>query len=206
MELQPGFVAITRKYESKSKWQEIARQIRNGNNGYLSVGDEITCKLKNGESVTLVVAALNPYKENTVILISKDCVVRKSMNELRDYLDDELFNLLPDDLQEIIIPRTVTNKVNRRNVSTTSKLWLPSKTEVFGDNWRTDVGDVHFPIFDSDRSRVKNFNKQYCWWWLRSTWYEDDSSYFCYVDSHGTAHYYHASSSDVCAPLCFQIG
>ena len=206
MELQPGFVAITRKYESKSKWQEIARQIRNGNNGYLSVGDEITCKLKNGESVTLVVAALNPYKENTVILISKDCVVRKSMNELRDYLDDELFNLLPDDLQEIIIPRTVTNKVNRRNVSTTSKLWLPSKTEVFGDNWRTDVGDVHFPIFDSDRSRVKNFNKQYCWWWLRSTWYEDDSSHFCCVGSGGTAHYYHASNSSLCAPLCFQIG
>lgn len=206
MELQPGFVSITRRYESKSKWGDIARQIRNGNNGYLSVGDEITCKLKNGEDVVFQVAALNPYKENTAILISKDCVVRKSMNDLRNCLDTELFNLLPDDLQEIIIPRTVTNKINRRNVSTTSKLWLPSRTEVFGDSWRTDIGDVHFPIFDSDRSRVKNFNKQYCWWWMRSPWYEDDSSYFCCVLGSGTAYYYNASHSDFCAPLCFQIG
>lgn len=206
MELQPGFVSITRKYDAKSKWHDIARQIRTGNNGYLSVGDEISCKLKNGEDVVFQVAALNPYKENTAILISKDCVVRKSMNDLRNCLDTELFDLLPDDLKEIIIPRTVTNKINRRNVSTTSKLWLLSKTEVFGDNWRTDIGDIHFPIFDSDRSRVKNFNKQYCWWWMRSPWYEDDSSNFCYVNSGGTANHHYASSSDLCAPLCFQIG
>lgn len=199
-------ISITRRFSSRSRWQDIARELRVGNDGYLSVGDEITCKLKNGEDVVFQVAALNPYKENTAILISKDCVVRKSMNDLRNCLDTELYDLLPDDLKEIIVPRTVTNKINRRNVSTTSKLWLPSRTEVFGDNWRTDIGDVHFPIFDTDRSRVKNFNKQYCWWWMRSPWYEDDSSSFCSVHSLGTAYHGYASSSNICAPLCFQIG
>ena len=199
-------ISITRRFSSRSRWQDIARELRAGNDGYLSVGDEITCKLKNGEDVVFQVAALNPYKENTAILISKDCVVRKSMNDLRNCLDTELYDLLPDDLKEIIVPRTVTNKINRRNVSTTSKLWLPSRTEVFGDNWRTDIGDVHFPIFDTDRSRVKNFNKQYCWWWMRSPWYEDDSTYVCFVSGNGSADSSLASSTSVCAPLCFQIG
>lgn len=43
-----NFVQINRSYQAKSRWEDIAQQIAAGNDGYLNVGDSVSCTLKNG--------------------------------------------------------------------------------------------------------------------------------------------------------------
>ena len=180
MELQPGFVAIARTYQAKSKWSDIAKHIASGNNGYLNVGDVITDKLKNGEKFSVEVVALNPYAQNTVAFVFKDLPERFHMNDtntnrggwrdskMRRHLNEELFAQLPDELQAVIKERTIKQKLNGVVVNTLDKLWLPSRVEVFGGTYESDVDDVQFEWFKKRAHRVKFFDDEVWYWWLRS--------------------------------------
>ena len=53
-----NFVQIQRSYQSRSRWEDIAKQIAAGNDGYLNVGDSISCKLKDGADIVIDVLAL----------------------------------------------------------------------------------------------------------------------------------------------------
>lgn len=202
MELQPGFVAITRKYESKSKWFDIAKRISEGNNGYLNLGDVITDKLKDGREFSVEVVALNSYSPNTVVLAFKELPALYAMNDeatnrggweackMRRYLNGDFFDLLPDDLQEVIRARTIKQLLNNRVVTTLDKLWLMSRTEIFGQEWQTDVDDVQFEWFKEKAHRVKFYNGEPYPWRERSPNYNNTNT-FCFVNTNG-----HAGNSD----------
>ena len=189
-------ISITRRFSSRSKWGEVAKILAAGNDGYLSVGDVITDKLKNGEEFSVEVVALNPYAQNTAAFVFKDLPERYMMNDvatnrggwkdskMRRHLREELFALLPDDLQAVIKERTIKQKLNGVVVTTLDKLWLLSRTEVFGGTYEPDVDDVQFEWFKKRAHRIKFFAEELWSWWLRSP-AGGSSNYFTGVGNGG---------------------
>lgn len=179
-----NFVQIQRSYQSRSRWEDIAKQIAAGNDGYLNVGDSIFCKLKDGTDIVIDVLALNPYEPDSVIFGFRDLHWRKPWNErntnaggwrdcqLRKDCNGELLSLLPDDLAAMITPRRIVQKIRGREYESVDKLWIPSYTEVFGTDRGVDqtgdVGDVQFDFFKIKRNRVKFFRDEPYYYALRA--------------------------------------
>lgn len=206
-----NFVQIQRSYQAKSRWEDIAKQIAVGNDGYLSVKDEIHFELKNGASAVVQVADLDVYIPNSVVFAFKDIPERYVMNEeatnrggweackMRKYMNGDFFALLPDDLQEVIKSRTIKQRLDGNIVTCEDKLWAMSHKEIFGADWQTDVDDVHLELFKDRRNRVKFFNGEPAIWWERSPLYSS-GNYFCSVYASGGANYSRASYSRGVAP------
>ena len=215
----PDFVQITRSYESKSRWADIAKQIAAGNNGYLNVGDSIRCVLKDGTEATFDVLALNPYQPNSVVLGFRDLHWEMVVNEertnaggwrdckMRKDFAETILPLLPDDLVEAIIPRRIVQRMGGSEFESVDKIWAPSYTELFGTDRGTnqtgDVGDVQFEFFKSKKNRIKFFKDDVNYWWLRSP-YATNSTAFWNVGNSGNMNYYDANYSIGVCP-CFII-
>lgn len=111
----------------------------------------------------------------------------------------KLLELLPDELREIIVPRRIRQNIHGKKVGSEDLIWIPSYTEVVGPNgWgaRADVDDVHFPLFDSERARVKQdrAGKETTCWWLRSP-DTGNTTNFCIITTSGSSYYNSASTS-----------
>ena len=180
-------VLITKKQQDRNSWQEMIDIIRSGQSYRLfDIGDSISFKLKDGTDFSMDVAGFNIYGENNVILVAHDLLKEdKCMNEraeyrdvggwrdckMRDYLHKDFFPLLPDGLKEIIKPRTIVQKINGKEYESKDYVWLPSQTEMFENSPSVfDFGDIHFPLFDSEQSRVKIRigGNATLWYWLRT--------------------------------------
>ena len=193
------FVQITRSYDSKSRWADIAKQIAAGNNGYLNVGDSVRCALKDGTEVTFDVLALNPYHSNSVVLGFRDLHWEMVVNEertndggwrdckMRKDFESVILPLLPDDLVEAIVPRRIVQRLRGSELESTDKIWAPSYTEVFGTDRGTDltgdVGDVQFEFFKSKKNRIKFFKDDVTGWWLRSPLATNSTAFWSVYDS-----------------------
>lgn len=206
---------IVRRYTTQSKWSEIAKQIRSGNYGFLSLNDEIHFTMKDGKEVGVRVVALNPYEENTVAFSFIDCIGSGVMNDrdtnrggwaqckARQYINNELLALLPDDLVEVIRPRSIVQVIDgTKYESGGDKLWLPSRTELFGAHGSykdIDFGDIQFDGLKTFRDRMKMLNGEPHYPWMRSPSYGSSHS-FCLVDRNGGSFWYYASYSYAFAP------
>lgn len=211
-------ISIKKKQCERSSWTEVAEVIRSGRSYTLfDIGDTINFKLKDGTDFSMDVAAMDIYGNNNVVLVATECLPNMhSMNprssygdsggwsncEMRKYLNSNILDLFPDDFKEIIIPRTITQKIDGKRYESTDKLWLPSQTEVFQNNKDdADVGDIHFPIFNNEKARVKLVGNETQWWWLRTPSYY--IGYFVrYVDPAGSLHSSTAYGSRGVAPAC----
>ncbi len=184
-------VVLTTVHQSKTSWKEIEEK-----KGSLKVGDEIECTLKNGKKATFCVAHLNPDGDGRVAFVVKDCIGKHRMNptstneggwqatEMREYLNNEIWDLLPDDLKAVIKPRLL--KTKSTDLDCRDNLWLLSRMEVFGDQGGGELVDVHFPLFATERDRVKNDEDgETCSWWLGSP-YTSNSGYFWLVYTNGS--------------------
>jgi len=214
-----NFVQINRSYQARSRWEDIAKQIDAGNDGYLNVGDSVSCTLKNGTEVVFDVLALNPYEPDSVIFGIRDIHWRKPWNQrntnaggwrdcqLRKDCNGELFELLPDDLAELITPRRIVQRIGGREYESLDKLWILSYTEVFGTDRGTDqtgdVGDVQFDFFKTKKNRVKFLNGEPYYHALRSP-FVGGSAYFWIVYTYGGCTSSGASYSNGVCP-CFSI-
>ena len=155
----------------------------------------------------LTAQVVHVTKEGRVMVVLKDCMEKmRAMNDhatnkggwkdsaMRKWLNEDVLPRLPKELQAMIVPRTIRQKINGEEVQTQDKLWLPSFTEMFGAKaaaeWAPgDLGDEQFELFDSERSRVKEVPGRGTWWyWLRSP-NGSYSTYFCDVNSNGDAYY-----------------
>ena len=203
---------IKRQTTVPTSWVEIKEVAKNGElRELLQLGDELSITLKTGEEVTLQLADMTLGDRPCFVL--KDCLRdekqmnKRSTNEggwekrfLREYLNETIFHMLPDELQEIIVPRVIRQKLDGETIETEDKLWLPSFTEMFGANadWATaDADDERqFQLYKTERSRVKECGDRGTWWyWLRSP-YGSNSTAFCRVNSYGTVGYSSASYSN----------
>lgn len=106
-------------------------------------------------------------------------------SEMRNFLNNELFNALPEEVKTIIasvykISDGGTN--NKILVTTTDKCWLASYDEVgltSGSNNLSKQGSIYSAIFSSN----KNSRKKYITndtatggWWLRTSYYSSNSN------------------------------
>ena len=184
---------ITKKTTTDFSWADFDRSA-------LRVGDEISEVLKNGEEVIFVV-----MDEGVIGL--KNCLREEHrMNndwtnkggweatEMRRYLNEEVFAVLPDELQAIIKPRTLGSGKHTFE----DKLWLFSEVEIFGEqDWTEKEPDrgTQLEYFKDRRNRIKlDADGDATWWWERSP-FGSNGTYFCRVNSNGNAVYSHASYS-----------
>lgn len=140
-----------------------------------------------------------------------------------NYTSTGVYDKLPETLRNVIIERRtlVPTRYNSGNLLTDDaavawknigKLWVPNETEVYGQIvWGTNngysVGETHqFPIFTDGKMRIKCIGNggSRGTWWLRSV-ASGDSTGATYVNNAGVAYRNIASTTGLCAPVCFRI-
>lgn len=216
---------ITTKTTFTTDWAQLKTVQERGNLAeVLEVGSEFPLSLEadadneNDVFEQLTVQAVHVTKEGRVMVVVRDCMEKMhAMNDyatnkggwkdsaMRKYLNEDVLPRLPKELQAMIVPRTIRQKIDGEEVQMQDKLWLPSFTEMFGADaaaeWAPcDLGDEQFELFDSERSRVKEVPGKGTWWyWLRSP-DAGNSLYFCLVNSNGDAN---ASTASAAAGVAF---
>lgn len=194
---------IRKTITSEIEWNTIKKAQADGKLQELfQPGDELDITLKTGEELTAQAAGTT---ENGLRFVLKDCMKdMRSMNkrmtnkggwrdcEMRLWLNETVFHMLPDELQEIIVPRRIAQTMDGETLESEDKLWLPSFTEMFGEerakDWApADTNETQMELFTTERSRVKGVPGEGIWWyWLRSP-YGSDSACFCFVLGNGYA-------------------
>lgn len=209
---------ITTKTTITTDWAQLKTVQERGNLAeVLEVGSEFPISLEadadneNDVFEQLTAQVAHATKECRVMVVLKDCTGQMhAMNDhatneggwkdsaMRKWLNEDVLHRLPKELQAMIVPRTIRQKINGEEVQMQDKLWLPSFTEMFGADaaaeWAPcDLGDEQFELFDSERSRVKEVPGRGTWWyWLRSP-RASYSARFCLVNSSGVADFDAAS-------------
>lgn len=215
-------IRVIRKKVERSSWAALAEAIQGGDaHRVISVGDEIPVTLKNGETVVAVAVHENPYWENSMAFVIKDCLTDAcQMNrspkcgggyaatDLRKHLIDDIVPILPDDMVSVIKPRTIVQKHNKRTAEfwilgndtelsvSTDLIWIPSETEIVGSHESqndVDFEDVHFDFFSDEKSRIKLRGNEMWFWWLRSPGARG-TLFFSNVNSHGYSNYYYETN------------
>lgn len=181
-----------------------------------------TVRLKNGE--TLVVQIIDYDHDvdengNTIPMSFDFHVVsdiEKPMNEgctnrggwrdsdMRRYLDQEFFALLPDDLQRVIIAAAKQNRVDDSGeiVITIDKLWLKSEQEVYGRKFYSYGGEGRqYEIYKRENTPwyKENADGERVWNSLRSP-YASSTTAFCIVNTGGSANSSNSGYSRGVAP------
>lgn len=173
----------------------------------LNSGDKIPVTLKSGEEIELVYTRDengNGYMVLDNCLFDEHVMNKKNTNaggwkdcEMRRFLNDTILNLLPDDLQAVIEPTTIKQVLGGKDVECEDKIFLLSKTQVFGKGDWTDKepDDTQLDIFLTERSRVKECGDNGTWfWWLRSPLSSNTTS-FCLVFNSGFSYDSSATNS-----------
>ena len=190
---------IIKKKVFQSTWADLKAAAEAGTlGGIVQSGDLIPVTLKSGEEIVLKVA----HDENgNLFFVLVDCMEDEhTMNNertnkggwdacgMRKYLNKTVLALLPDDLQAVIAPTTIVQIVDGERVESVDKLFLLSKTQVFGKGDWSDVEpeDTQIDCFRCEKDRVKESAAQgdHCVWWLRSP-VASSSSNFYLVNSNG---------------------
>ena len=199
---------IRKTITSEIEWNTIKKAQADGKLQELfQPGDELDITLKTGEELTAQVADTKEHMR----FVLKDCMkdehgMNKKMTNkggwrdsgMRLWLNETVFHMLPDELQEIIVPRRIAQTMGGETLESEDRLWLPSFTEMFGKenakDWApADTDETQMELFATERSRVKEVPGNGTWWyWLRSP-RGSYSTYFCSVGSGGDATYGYAS-------------
>lgn len=197
---------IITKAIKQTTWEELKAAAEAGTLGsIIQSGDLIPFTLKTGEEVQVRATQDEGGKWYFVL---EDCLEEEhTMNkqntnkggwaacDMRRYLNKTIFSLLPEDLQAVIAPTKVVQIVDGERVETEDKLFLLSRTQVFGKGPWTgrEPEDTQLDCFAREKDRVKECGSNGTWfWWLRSANY---GNYFGNVGSYGSSNYYAAYCS-----------
>ena len=185
-------------------WETIATNVKNGNMCGYHVGDEKQIELtgfgKHNVRISNVSACESETSETACGFVVEfvDIITKQPFNstminvggwkdsEIRTYINNNIYNALPSDLQNIILTTKVISsyaKYDSANFETEDKLYLLSSEEVFGDfatssmaSHDTSVGtSKQLDYYKNQGVTLSNFEKsikQYegsnYYWWLRS--------------------------------------
>lgn len=192
----------------QSTWAELKTAAQAGElSCILKSGDLIPFTLKNGEEVAVRATRDDGGKWFFVL---EDCLAdTHRMNsratnkggwaecEMRRYLNNTIFALLPDELQEVIAPTKIVQVLDGERVETEDKLFLLSKTQMFGKGYwsEQEPEDTQLVCFRYEKDRVKECGDNGTWfWWLRSPGASGSSS-FARVNYDGSSSSTNASNS-----------
>lgn len=121
---------------------------------------------------------------------------------MRDFLNNDLFEKLPDDLKKVIKPvfkLTGVGGGSEELAKTSDKLWLLSEREQYGRSFYSAPGEGKWYEFYRQEDapwdrRRENGEGERAWYSLRSP-YLGYTTYFCFVRSDGTRSSNGASNS-----------
>lgn len=208
---------ISRTIREEFSWEMIKTAL-NRNEVQCQIGDVVISELRNGNPQEWVITDIG---KDYIRFEARDCIkdAEQRMNkewtnaggialsEMQGYLDNEIWNLLPSDLQDVIA--TVDRKYmdgDEEKIYRT-KLFLPSASEVFDENNCFGEENLYEQLnYYRDRHhRVKlnGFGGGSANWWLSSP-NSGSAAYFCFVATAGAAYGIGASNSFGVAP-CFII-
>ena len=182
------------------------------NEGTIAQGDLIVFNLKNGEEVAVRATQDKKGKWFFVFedcLTDEHCMNKRATNkgawaacDMRQHLNNTGFALLPDELQARSVPTTIVQIVDGECVETEDKLFLLSKTQVFGKgSWsESEPEDTQLLCFLREKDRVKEHGDDGTWWWWLRSPCSGYSTSFVHVSSSGSASYIYASYSCGVAP------
>ena len=204
---------IIKKMPVESLWEDLKNAADNGTiKEVLSSGDQIPVTLKDGREIILDVGRDSSGK---YYFVCHDCIAECTMNrkytnkggwrdsDARAFLNTEALSLFPDDIQAVMRPTKITQVRRDETLETEDKLFLLSRTQVFGEDEqyvKQDSGDSQIDIFRIDHDRVKELDDRGNWfWWLRSA-VSGDSASLCCVYGDGSAHNYFSGYSCGLAP------
>lgn len=210
-------VKISRTIMEEISWEMIKAALDRNEVQY-QVGDVVTSELRNGNPQEWVITDLG---KDYIRFEARDCIkdAEQRMNKeytnargialsgMQGYLDNEIWALLPDDLQDVIA--TVDRKYmdGKEEKTYQTKLFLPSASEVFDENNCFGEENLYEQLdYYKDRHHRVKLNGFGCgsaYWWLSSP-YSGIAAYFCLVTTAGAASIGDASNSCGVAP-CFQI-
>ena len=136
-------------------------------------------------------------------------------SEMRSYLNTAVLNVLPGDLQNVIIDTTVVSSygVAKENFTSTDKLYLLSTKEVWNGGTGTDTAESETRQLDyykqlgvtisNSLGAIKQNGEINSYWWLRSV--KSGSIFWSYVNRGGEWYYENASYAYGVSPA-FRIG
>lgn len=202
-------VKILTTVEKESSWAALKSAAQNGT---LKSGDKIPVTLKNGEEIVLTIGH---DERGNAYFCFEDCLKeQRPVNgdgtvtggwksfDIRQWLNNELFALLPDDLQAVIEPTEIVQIIDGERVVTKDKLFLFSKTQLFGKgDWsRIEPEDTQIDIFSTEKSRVKECGDHGTWPYSTRTPRDGSTSRVCCVNYSGNANNDYADSNRAVAP------
>ena len=215
MKIAKNKIKVITKEAKWTSWAELKALAEAGKLGeVLKSGDNIPVTLKNGDEVSFDVGKDESGK---IYFVMHNCLKEtKPVNEvwtnkggweesaMRRYLNEEVIELLPDELQKMIKPTKIVQVWDGKRRETEDKLFLLSITQVFGKDELyepIEPDDSPIDIFESPRRRVKELEGYgtLAHWWLRSPG-SSSSVDFCLVRLDGTGYYISASYSFGVAP------
>ena len=201
--------------EITDSWEEIIKSINNGTYRYkYQIGNYKPLSFGKFGTVNMQIAAFDADEladgsgKAPVTWVSKEILTKRRMNvknavggweysEMRKFLEDEIRPLIPEKVRNAI--KTVKkytytsdykNGREQENGITEDALWIPSKQEILGNFSDYEASAVYYNVlFSDDALRVKTYNKNAAWWWLRSDYYGNGFS-GVYMD--GSNYYYSA--------------
>ena len=143
-------------------------------------------------------------------IVGRHCMNRDDTNEgrfpdsdMNAYLNDEVFALLPDDLQSVIAVHKTVQKTADDDIETEGRLFLMSVYEGRGsNNWAEYNGiDKQFQFFEERRNRVAyDEDGDPVWYWTADPSAADTTN-FCDFYAHGGSDHNDASNDGGVAPL-----
>lgn len=202
----------------EDSWETIVENVKLGNLSKYNIGDTKEIALTgftnstNKATFTVRIANISTPSECATEGFSKtacgfviefvDVLAQHNMNsestsvggwkdsEMRKYINNTIYNALPEDLREVIINTDVVSGHElgpTENYKTKDKLYLLSSKEVWGDNVLTDTAKTETRQLDyykaqkvslnNSSSAIKKYNSNPYYWWLRSTRSTSDNSF-----------------------------
>lgn len=204
----------TVEYHHETNWQKLVEGIKNGIP--VEIGSTVLCSLTDGTKTEFVVTDVTDQyvRFETKNFIGEKVSWNTNTNdggypksEIKRYVDTTIWNLLPEDLQNVISTVNRTWKDSEGRIGTyKTKLFLPSVSEVFndfncfGDKELYTQLDYYKDV--KNRSRV-NENGDIEDWWLGTV--RNENTYrACFVSEYGSV-----GGCAVCGEcnltICFQI-
>ena len=211
-----GTVDVNPVSFANDDWATIAAAAKSGNyEGKYNVGDTKEVDLGSlGKHTVRVANTLTPAECSQegfsqtacgFVLEFADIITTRKMNstntsvggwpatEMRQYLNGDIYNALPADLQSVIIDTKVVSghgKDDSANFTSTDKLYLLSTAEVWAQGTSntitTDTGrdntrqlDYYTGVTTNSYSKaIKQLNGSNSWWWLRAAYSDYNGSFY----------------------------
>lgn len=182
-------------------WQKIKEVVEKGvivlRFGNSLTGIILATELKNGEKQEWVIT---DYGDDYIRFDARDCIKGRihcmnkrrhveggiAASDMQKYLDTDIWDLLPDDLQAVI--STVERKYwdGKEEKVYKTKLFLPSSSEICDERRGEHTLYQQLDYYKDSRNRIKQEEHMgvSAWYWLQSQ-YCGCNSIYCYVNEAG---------------------